>query len=403
MRHTYFRIYQIFMRIASYFTPWRKPLVLEGKDSTTELSHYLIDSKLLRVLIVTDNVLVSLGLLDKLMQSLDLNKIHYTIYDKTVPNPTILNVEEAFIQYHDNACEAIIAFGGGSSIDCGKAVAARVARPKKTINQLKGYLKVLKATPPIIAIPTTSGTGSEATIASVIVNSKTNEKFAINDMVLIPNVAVLDPTLTLNLPRHMTSTTGMDALTHAVEAYIGKANTKETKSMSINAIKLIFNNLQIAYNYGHNIEARTNMQRASYYAGIAFTRAYIGYVHAIAHQLGGLYSVPHGLANAVTLPYVLEYYGSSIHKQLSELADITNTSSPNQTLSEKATSFIETIKTMNSSMNITDYIIEIKEEDIDLMVNRAYKEANPAYPVPKILTKKDLKTLFKNLMIQERN
>ena len=259
---------------------------------------------------------------------------------------------------------------------------------------MKGVLKVLKAIPPLYAIPTTSGTGSEATIAAVITNSKTHEKYAVNDTALIPHYAVLDPSLTLALPKHITSTTGMDALTHAVEAYIGRSNTNETKTMSKAAVKLIVDNIYEAYSNGVNIVARENMQKASYYAGIAFTRAYVGNVHAIAHTLGGFYSTPHGLANAVILPYVLKAYGTSVHQKLSELEDVISESSNQENIEIKANRFIERITVLNKKMNIPDKINGINDEDISLMVERAFHEANPLYPVPKIFTREDLKTVY---------
>lgn len=264
---------------------------------------------------------------------------------------------------------------------------------------MKGVLKVRKKIPPLFAIPTTSGTGSEATVAAVVSNSETHEKYAINDHALIPKLAVLDPMLTVNLPPHITSTTGMDALTHAVEAYIGKSNTEETKQNSREAVQLIFNNLYESYINGSNINARKNMQKASYLAGVAFTRAYIGYVHAIAHTLGGFYSVPHGLANAIILPYVLEYYGKLVHKPLAELADLIGISNSSDTDEQKSKKFIDAIRKLNEDMNIPKKVNFILDKDIPVMVNRALKEANPLYPVPKILSKEDMVQLYQ--MIKE--
>lgn len=207
-------------------------------------------------------------------------------------------------------------------MDCAKGVGARVARPHKKISSMRGELKILKPIPLLIAVPTTAGTGSETTLAAVLTDERTHEKYALNDFVLIPRYAVLDPVLTEGLPPFITATTGMDALTHAVEAYIGKSNTAQTIEDSVAAVKLIFRNLERAYTDGSDMEARENMQKASFLAGAAFTRAYVGYVHAIAHSLGGEYGIPHGLANAVILPYVLEAYGSSVYMSLAELADI---------------------------------------------------------------------------------
>jgi alcohol dehydrogenase len=346
------------------------------------------------VLIVTDKGITKLGLMVGLLEGLKSVGTNYVIYDHTVPNPTNENIEEALMLYQKNECEAIIAFGGGSPMDCAKGVGARVARPKKSLSQMRGQLKVRKEIPPLIAIPTTAGTGSEATIAAVISNSQTHEKYVINDTVLIPHYAVLDPLLTMKLPPHITSTTGMDALTHAVEAYIGRSNTMETKQYSRDAIQLIFTNLHEAYSNGSNLTARTNMQKASYLAGLAFTRAYVGYVHAIAHTLGGFYNVPHGLANAIILPHVLEYYGETVHKPLAELADLIGITEGADTDEMKSKKFIDAIKKLNVDMNIPTKIEGIIDRDIPIMVERALKEANPFYPVPKILRKNDLFELY---------
>lgn len=398
MKILYFRIYQLVLKIGSYFIKWRKPQLLDGYNSILKLPSLISERKFNKILIVTDSVIASLKIMDPFLKELKNNSIDYLIYDKTVPNPTIDNIEEAVEMYKKGKCTAIIGFGGGSSIDCSKGVAARIAVPQKKLPQMKGVLKVRKKTPLLIAVPTTSGTGSEATIAAVITNSITHEKYAINDHTLIPSIAVLDPILTKNLPQSITAMTGMDALTHAIEAYIGRSNTKNTKKLSKEAVKLIFTYLPDVYQDGTDLEARSKMQKASYYAGLAFTRAYVGYVHAIAHTLGGFYSIPHGLANAVILPYVLEAYGNSIYKQLAELYDFAKLDYNAKEDSEKAKFFIGHIKAMNNEMNIPSKIKGIKINDIPEMVNRAYAEANPLYPVPKIMSKEELKNIYYLIM-----
>ena len=275
-----------------------------------------------KVLVVTDKGLMSLNLLDPLFKKLEEVGVEYVVYDGVQPNPTIPNIEECKDMYVQNNCQGIIAFGGGSSMDCAKAAGARVVKPKQSVRAMRGQLKVHKALPPFFAVPTTAaGTGSETTVAAVVTDPETHEKNAINDTCLRPKYAVVDLKL-VGLPPHITSTTGMDALTHAVEAYIGKSNTKDTIREAEEATKLIFDNIEEAYNNGKNLEARGNMLKGSYLAGRAFTHAYVGYVHAIAHNLGGLYGTPHGLANAVILPYVLDYYADAAYPQLAKLADI---------------------------------------------------------------------------------
>jgi alcohol dehydrogenase len=394
MYNLYCRMYQLTLKVAVNFLSWRKPVLLEGENSLNQLPQLIKSKGIKHVLIVTDKGITKLGLIDGFLEGLNSVGTNYVIYDHTVPNPTIENIEEALMLYQKNECEAIIAFGGGSPMDCAKGVGARVARPKKSLSQMRGQLKVRKEIPPLIAIPTTAGTGSEATIAAVISNSQTHEKYVINDTVLIPHYAVLDPLLTMKLPPNITAATGMDALTHAVEAYIGRSNTTETKQYSKDAILLIFTNLYEAYSNGTNLTARTNMQKASYLAGLAFTRAYVGYVHAIAHTLGGFYNTPHGLANAIILPHILEYYGETVHKPLAELADLIGITKAADTEEVKSKKFIDAIKKLNADMNIPTKIDGIIDRDIPIMVERALKEANPFYPVPKILQKNDLFTLY---------
>ena len=398
MNKLYCRLYQQTMKMVVPFMPWRKPELLEGEGSLLNLPALIREKGIFTVLVVTDKGISSLGLMNPLLEKMREEGIGFTVYDETVPNPTIDNIEEALIRYKGNKCEGIIAFGGGSSMDCAKGVGARVARPGKPVEKMKGLIKIRKALPPLFAIPTTAGTGSETTLAAVITNSKTHEKYPINDWVLIPRYAVLDPAITVGLPPHITSTTGMDALTHAVEAYIGRSNTKETRQMAITATKLIFGNVYKAFADGSNLEARRNMQLAAFYAGVAFTRAYVGYVHAIAHTLGGFYGVPHGLANAVILPYVLEQFGEPANKPLAELADAVGITEPSDTREQKARKFIDAVKEFNRSMNIPDKIVEIQEADIPTLVERAHKEANPLYPVPRLMEKDEFMDIYHLIM-----
>lgn len=390
-----YRIYQKTAKFLVRFMKWRKPELFNGAGSLSELPKLIQSKEIKSLLIVTDKGITSLGLMAPMLQAFDTEGIKYVIYDDTVPNPTIDNIEAALKIYLSNNCKGLIAFGGGSSMDCAKGVGCRIARPELKIPQLRGNMKVRKELPMLIAIPTTAGTGSETTLAAVITNSETHEKYSINDISLIPKYAVLDPMVTIGLPPHITSTTGMDALTHAIEAYIGHSNTRETEDMAKMATKLIFENIYKAYTDGKNVEARENMQKAAYFAGIAFTRASVGNVHAIAHTLGGYYGVAHGLANAVILPYVLEFYGKSAHRRLAELADVAGVAQRSVTLEQKAIKFITAIKDLNRSMNIPDKIVgKIKEEDIQAMIKNAFREANPQYPVPKIMSKRDFREIY---------
>lgn len=398
LKKCWYRINQKVLKLGMSFMNWKEPQLFEGKNSVLKLPRFIEQQKIHRVLIVTDKGLMKLNLLSPLIKELNVYKIDCFIFDDVQPNPTIQNVEACRQMYIDNDCEAVIAFGGGSPMDCAKAAAARVVKPRQSIRKMRGYLKIHKKLPPFFAVPTTAGTGSETTLAAVISNPETHEKNAIADMCLRPKYAVLDPMLTVGLPPHITSTTGMDALTHAVEAYIGKSNVKSTIRYAEEATKLIHDNLEKAYQNGGDIEARNNMLKASYLAGNAFTRAFVGYVHAIAHNLGGMYGTPHGLANAVILPYVLEWYGSKAYKKLAKLADIIEITKPEMSAEEKAKAFIAEIKRMNKAMNIPEKFDFIKEEDIPTLVERALKEGNPGYPVPKIMNKKDCEQVIRLLI-----
>ncbi len=395
LKVAYYRAYQKVMKVMLYFLDWSEPQLLTGPGSIRKLPSVIKEKGIGKVMVVTDKGLMSLNLLDGLFEELDKAGISYVVYDGVQPNPSIENIEEAREMFVSNGCEAMIAFGGGSPMDCAKAACARVVRPNKTIPQMRGVLKVMHKLPPFFAVPTTAGTGSETTVAAVVSNTQTHEKYAINDPCLRPKFAVLDPELTTGLPQKITSTTGLDALTHAVEAYIGKSNTRETEDYAEKATKLIFENLETCYNDGQNIEARGQMLLASFYAGMAFTRAYVGYVHAIAHNLGGMYGIPHGLANSVILPVVLEEYGSTIYPRLAKLAEIVGING--QTEEELAKGFIAEIKAMNERMAIPTSFEQIKEEDIPTIVERAMKEAHPLYPTPVIFDADRLAQIVRKL------
>ena len=382
LRKIYCRAFQKAFHIAIPFLPYRKPKIA---GSIKELPEIIIRHKCTHVLIITDGGIMKLGLTRRLEKALKEAGIPYTIYDKTVANPTTVNVREALELYHKEGCDAIIGFGGGSSMDCAKAVGACAVKPNHSLAQMKGILKVHKKLPLLMAVPTTAGTGSETTLAAVITDADTRYKYAINDFPLIPRYAVLDPKVTLSLPPFITATTGMDALTHAVEAYIGNSTTIDTRRDALKAVKLIFENIDIAYEHGDNIQARRNMLHASFYAGCAFTKSYVGYVHAVAHSLGGQYNVPHGLANAILLPLVLREYGSCIDKKLHRLAIAAGLADKNTPDHEAAELFIRTIEEMKERFGIVNIVKEIQETDIPKLAHYADKEANPLYPVPKLM------------------
>ena len=387
-------------KIAANFLGINEPEVLSDVRALEAIPKLLKTYNLTRPLLVSDNGIHELGLLNPLFELLKKNDIGFAYFHDVVANPTITNVNDGLKVFEENLCDSIIVVGGGSAMDCAKMIGAVYVNKGKNVEDLKGLLKVKKALPFLIAIPTTSGTGSETTLAAVIVNEKTHHKYAINDPHLIPKFAVLDPNLTLALPPKITSTTGMDALTHAVEAFIGHSNTKKTKEAAIEAIKLIDQNLLICYKDGKNLEARKNMQKAAYLAGVAFTRAYVGYVHAIAHSLGGKYNVPHGLANAIILPYVLEYYGKSVYSKLAIISDELSLCEKSCKKQEKAKAFIDYVRKLNSEMEIPQkFDISYNELEVSEMIDNAFKEGNPLYPVPKEFSKEDFRRIYRKILL----
>lgn len=394
----YCRSVQAILRAALPVLPYREPQVFH---SCGELSTVFQKENIRRVLIVTDVGIVRSGIAAQLEAVLDEDDISYAVYDQTRPNPTVVNVEQALSLYRRYRCQALIAIGGGSSMDCAKAVGARLARPGTPLGKLKGTLRILRPLPTLIAIPTTAGTGSETTLAAVITDTQAQHKYVMNDFVLIPKYAVLDARLTLSLPPHLTATTGMDALTHAVEAYIGRSTTRQTRQEALEATRLVFANVERAYRNGKDYEARSNMLTAAYRAGIAFSRSYVGYVHAVAHSLGGQYNIPHGLANAVLLPYVLESYGPCIHRKLHDLAVAAGVASPQEEDADAAAKFIRAIRQLNARMGIPETLEGIRPEDIPVMAAHAEKEANPLYPVPRLMTREELTFFYEQVAGKE--
>ena len=385
------RIYQFAFHIALPVLPYREPKILKNN---TEIAPEIKKLGLNSAFIITDEFLRKAGLTEKLEKSLSENNIKFFVYDKTRPNPTIQNVDEVYKLYTKEKCECLIAFGGGSAIDCAKAAGARIAYKGRSLDKLKGDLRIYRKLPPLFAIPTTAGTGSEVTVTAVITDPDKKHEYTMNSFPLIPHFAVLDPENTYTLPKNLTATTGMDALTHAIEAYIGNSTSRETRMLSEQVAKLVVENIETAYNEPENYNARANMLSAAYKAGIAFSKSYVGYIHAVAHSLGGQYNVPHGLANSVLLPIVLEEYGDKIHKQLYRLAIYSGVASEKDTIKVGAEKFINKIKELNKNMGIPETISGINEEDIPKMAKHADKEGNPLYPVPVLYDGKELEKFY---------
>ncbi|MGN0506135.1 MAG: iron-containing alcohol dehydrogenase [Lachnospiraceae bacterium] len=394
----YCRGFQIALRVALPVLPYRNPKVLNRVE---EIPAVLKQRGLNRPLLVTDQTVRSLGLTASLEQCLKEAGFELSVYDRTEPNPTTAMVTEAENRYRNHVCDCLIAFGGGSPMDCAKAVGARIARPKKPLSKMSGILKVLKKTPLLIAVPTTAGTGSETTLAAVITDAETRHKYAINDFPLIPSYAVLDASITHTLPYSVAATTGMDALTHAVEAYIGRSTSRQTRADAKQAVALVFQNIEAAAAH-ESTEAEQEMLRAAHLAGRAFTRSYVGYVHAVSHSLSGQYNMPHGLTNAVLLPIVLERYGTAAHKKLAELARFTGLGRDTDTDADCAARFITKIRELNKKLGIPEKLSGIAEKDIPKLAAYAEHEGNPLYPVPVLWGTKELEQIYFAVMEENK-
>ena len=390
------RTFQSVLKVGNYFMGYRMPQYLEGPGKIGELGAFLKEKKINDVLVVTGSGMVRRGQVQPMLDGFAANGIRYTLQTYDTTDPTSDDVEAGYQTYQANGCKSIVAIGGGSRIDCAKGIAAKAVHPRKKVSRLQGLLKVHRPIPPFVAIPTTAGAGSETTVAAVITDSATHRKASINDPFLTPKYAVLDPELTVGLPPHTTATTGMDALAHAVEAYTNKTyNTKLEDKLAKEAVKLIHDNILTAFEDGSNLEARQNMQRGAFYAGRAFTRGCVGYVHAIGHTLGGLYGVAHGLAMAVLLPHVMRAFGPAVHKRLAELADVCQIAGKND--AEKANAFLRWIEETNAKMGLPRTFDIIRDEDIDQMIAWAKKEANPLYPVPVVWGVEEFRALIETV------
>ena len=374
------------------------PEVYTGPGSVKKLPGLIRELGLKKILVVTDKGITDIGLAEGLLEEMKKMGIAFTLFDRVQPNPTIDNIEEGRQIYLDEECDGIIGFGGGSPMDCAKIIGARVANPTLSVFKMRGDFKIPKKLPKFFAVPTTAGTGSECTIAAIITDPDDHEKFAVNSFKLVPSHAALDPELMQSLPPGITAGPGMDVLTHAVEAYIGRVGYKFTDENAERAVRIVFQDLEDVYKDGSDLDKRHNMAVASYCAGLAFTRTAVGYVHAIAHNMGGLYGVPHGLANAIILPYVLEYSRKDCEPKLARLAVAGSLGVPGEPEDLLADRFIAKVKSMNQNMNIPTFIAELKEKDISLIAQRAVAEANPTYPVPRLMNQDQCEALVRRLL-----
>lgn len=372
--------------LAVRFLPIPQPVILVGPGSSGRLGQTIAGFGHSKILIVTDSIISKLGLLDDLTNALTAGGAEYVIFDAITPDAPIPLIEDGIDFYWEHGCDAIVAFGGGSSMDASKAIAAAVSNPGKSLRELAGYFKGLQTPVKIYAVPTTAGTGSEVTVAAVISDPKSHTKLVIVDTRLVPKMAALDPCLMTGLPPHITAATGIDALTHAIEAFVGKWANPYTDDMALSAVGLIFDNLRVAYSDGKNLEAREKMALAATYAGLAFTRANVGYVHAIAHQFGGKYHTPHGLANAIVLPLVLKYSLPAIIDRLALLAVRAKLGRENEADDVLAQKFLDAVDQLNLDLGIPTFLAALKASDIPKLAEAACHEAHTGYPVPRYMT-----------------
>lgn len=399
MKKTGCRIFQFCVKSGMYILRWRTPKIMQGSGASRRLPVAIKRHNLKKPLIVTGKIVRGRGLLDGMLETMESFKIPYAVFDGVTPDPTDENVEAGVAAFLENECDCIIAFGGGSPMDCAKAIGARIARPKKTVKKLKGMFKVLRPIPTLIAVPTTAGTGSETTIAAVITDAQTHHKASVTDLALMPGYAVLDPDLTAGLSPQATAATGMDALCHAVEAYTNNTyNTRKEKELARKAVRLIYENLLRAYQDGSDLDARQKMQQAAFYAGRAFTRGCVGYVHAIGHPLGGLYGTPHGLAMGILLPHVMRAYGTAAHKRLAELCDVCELAPENESEAAKAEAFLKWIEELKEKLEIPRTPDMIRAGDTGQIAAWAEKEANPFYPVPVIWSREEIEAFIRGLI-----
>ncbi|BAN07889.1 1,3-propanediol dehydrogenase [Levilactobacillus brevis KB290] len=346
--------------------------------------------------IVTDKFLEGLkdGAVEQTLDSLKAAGVDYVVYNNVEPNPKIRNIKEVKKLYEESGADSIITVGGGSAHDTGKG-AGIILTNGDDITKLAGIETLDKALPPLIAVNTTAGTGSELTRHAVITNEETHLKFVVVSWRNIPLVSFNDPTLMLDVPKGLTAATGMDAFVQAVEPYVSVDHNPITDSQCVEAIKLIETSLREAVANGHNLDARTKMVEAEMLAGMAFNNANLGYVHAMAHQLGGQYDAPHGVCCALLLPYVEEYNIIACPDRFAQLAEIMGENTEGLSTRDAAELAIKAMKQLSEDVGIPHSIKEIgaKPEDFELMAENALKDGN-AFSNPRKGTKEDIIKIF---------
>ena len=367
-----------------------------GIGSAAVLPELIRKYDLKKVMVIYDGGVKAAGIAEKVLAEVKKADVPYVIFDDVIPNPTNEVVETAASLAKQEQVDGFVAVGGGSSIDTAKAVNVLMTNPG-TIGEYGGMNMVKNPCLPLIAIPTTAGTSSEITNVSALIDTQKVVKYVVIDDKITPSDVIADPEFTRTAPAGVTAATGMDAITHAVESYISNMATPLAKYNSLKGLQILYQNVEKVVADGNDMEARTQMLMASFKAGFAFTHACVGNVHAIAHTLGGLYNTPHGLANAVILPIVLEDYGDAIYEKLAHMAELTGVKDSGST-EEKAKAFIAEIRAMNRRMEIPTGFDFIREEDIPQMITWALAECNPFYPVPVIYDRKHCEKVIRRII-----
>lgn len=349
---------------------------LMGADCLKDAGDQVGELGFKKALIVTDKVLGQIGIVKKVTDVLDNKNIEYAIYDETKPNPTVKNVNDGLALLKEKECDFVISLGGGSAHDCAKGIAL-LATNGGEIKDYEGVDKSKKPQLPMVGINTTAGTGSEMTLFAIITDEERHIKMALVDKHLTPIIAVNDPMLMLAMPKSLTAATGMDALTHAIEAYVSTSATPITDACAEKAIELISNYLVNAVENGQDVEARDMMAYAEYLAGMAFNNASLGYVHAMAHQLGGFYNLPHGVCNAILLPHVQEYNKATSASRLAKIAKIMGGNIEGLTDEQGADLCIDMIKSLSQTIGIPEElgVLGVKESDFETLATNALNDA----------------------------
>ena len=351
-------------------------------------------------LLVTDKGVVAVGICKQVTDLLDAANMPYVVYDETVPNPTDKNVEDGIAIYKKNGCDSLITLGGGSSHDCGKGIGLLVSNGGK-IHDYEGIDKATKPLMPYLAVNTTAGTGSEMTRFAVITDTSRHVKMAIADWRITPGIAIDDPVLMVGMPPALTAATGMDALTHAVEAFVSTIANPMTDACAIESIKLVFKYLRKAVANGQDLEAREGMCFAQYLGGMAFNNASLGYVHAMAHQLGGFYNLPHGECNALLLPHVEQFNLIANVEKCVEMAKIMGENTEGLAPRDAAELALKAIRQLSTDVGIPATLVElgkrygkeVKAGDIPTMTANAQKDICK-YTNPRCATDKEIAAIY---------